>query len=100
MWADSQKRFLRAPGTVRSLRCAICGAVCDAERSVQVTLDWGPGMAKQTGIYDVFTCPARDEAWHEQAIELKNAIAETPNPRLAAMMQQNLDALLKQRESS
>lgn len=94
MYVDSQMRFLRAPGTVRNLRCAVCGAWCSAERNVQVTLDWGPGMAKQTGIYDAFTCPQRDEPWHEQAARLKEAIAEAGGGHQAAQLQQNLDALL------
>jgi hypothetical protein len=94
MYMDSQKRFLRAPGTVRTLRCAACGEVCAVERGVKVTLDWGPGMAKQTNIYDVFTCQWRDEPWHEQAATLKEAIAEAPGERQAAQLQNSLDALL------
>ena len=94
MYVDSQNRFLRAPGTVKTLRCTVCGMVCEAERTVQVTLDWGPGMAKQTNIYDVFTCPRRDEPWHEQAATLKEAIAQAQGERQAAQLQQNLDFLL------
>jgi hypothetical protein len=47
-------------------------------------------------VWDVFTCPHAGKAWHEKAVELAVAIDETPSKRLAALMKQDLEDLLRE----
>ena len=51
-------------------------------------------MVKHEHLHDFFCCPHTNKEWHEQALKIVLAIEETPSKRIAALMQQDLLALL------
>ena len=87
-------RYLHSPGTVEARHCEICGAVCDVRRDVETYTGMISAMAKKSVRADVFSCPRQEADWHRQAVQLVDAIAETPSPRLAALMKLDLNDLL------
>ena len=52
-------------------------------------------MARRDHWHDKFTCPHLEEAWHEQALELVQAIENTPSKRLAELMRLDLEDILR-----
>jgi hypothetical protein len=86
--------YWRTPGTVENIHCDVCGAVCDVRRDVDTYTCMAAAMAKKSVRADVFTCPRQEESWHKQAVQLVDAIAETPSRRIAALMKLDLDDLL------
>jgi hypothetical protein len=88
-------RYVYPPGTVESKRCEICGAACEVRRDVDTYTSMASAMAKRSIRADVFSCPVQETEWHARAVRLVDAIAETPSPRHAALMQLDLDDLLK-----
>ena len=53
-------------------------------------------MAKRFTHHDEFVCPHTDVAWHEQALQLKISIDESPSKRLAELMKADLEDLLRE----
>ena len=53
-------------------------------------------MANSFSHHDLFMCPNSDNEWHEQGLILVMAIEDTPSKRLADLMMQDLDELLKE----
>lgn len=86
--------FFTKPGTVDSMRCGACGALCEVERDVDKYTDMASAMARRKTRVDVFRCPHVDTEWHALAVQLVEAIAETPSRRLAALMHQDLEDIL------
>ena len=87
-------RYIQTPGTVDSMRCEICGAICTVSRDVDTYTCMAAAMSKKSIRADVFTCPHQDTDWHKLAVRLVDAIAETPSRRLAALMHQDLEDVL------
>ena len=87
-------RYTSAPGTVDSMRCEVCGAVCQVRRDVETYSGMIAAMAKKTSRLDVFTCPHQETDWHNLAVRLVDAIDETPSRRLAALMHLDLEDVL------
>ncbi len=86
--------FFIEPGTVDSMRCGACGAVCDVERGVDTYTSMFSAMQRKTRRVDKFLCPHVGADWHDLAVRLVQAIAETPSRRLAALMHQDLEDVL------
>ena len=86
--------FYVEPGTVDSMRCGACGAVCEVRRGVDTATSMVSAMARKTRRVGVFQCPHADADWHYLAIRLVQAIAETPSRRLASLMRQDLEDVL------
>lgn len=87
--------FYENPGKVEQHVCRVCGTVCDVKRNVMGPTGWAEGMAKRAHLHDRFSCPYTSKDWHDQAAELVEAIEETPSPRVAALMRQDLQDLLR-----
>lgn len=86
--------FNVTPGTVDTIRCSACGAVCDVQRDVDGYTSYAAAVARRTSRVDKFRCPHADTDWHRLAVRLVKAIAETPSRRLAALMHQDLEDVL------
>ena len=87
-------QYFRAPGTVDSIRCEICGTVCDVQRDIESYTSMASAMAKKKSHVDFFTCPHANTDWHNLAVRLVAAIDETPSRRLAALMHLDLEDVL------
>ena len=90
------ERFYVTPGTAEEMRCRVCGSKCNARREVSGPHDFISAASRASDLWDVFSCPHGGKAWHEKAVELAVAIDETPSKRLAALMRQDLEDLLRE----
>ena len=86
--------FFRTPGAVEQMRCVACGAVCTVTRDTETYTCMASAMAKKKSRVDEFLCPHVDAGWHQQAVQLVEAIAETPSRRVAALMHLDLEDVL------
>lgn len=85
------------PGTVREAECAVCGVAVMIEASDGPTcfaMAMTPRQFRRPNPHDRLRCPNADCEWHEKAVKLVQAIAETPSPRVAELMRQDLDVIL------
>ncbi|MGR3177488.1 MAG: hypothetical protein ACUZ8E_05490 [Candidatus Anammoxibacter sp.] len=76
--------------------CGVCGVKCEVRRNVYGPTGFVSAMAKSFTHHDLFICPNSDHEWHEQGLKLILAIEDTPSKRLADLMMQDLDELLKE----
>lgn len=88
--------FYETPGAVAQRTCQVCGAKCRVEHDRLGPTGWAAALGKSNALHDYFYCPNAGQAWHEQALELVQAIESTPSKRIAALMQQDLIDLLKE----
>jgi hypothetical protein len=88
--------FALDPGTRGEVHCRVCGSKCDVERNVYGPTGWAAAMAKKYRYHDAFKCPHSGKKWHDQALELAQAIEKMPSKRVVELMQLDLQDLLKQ----
>ncbi len=88
--------FYTTPQQVDEMSCRVCGAVCDVKRDVYEPANFLMAQSKISDLYDVFSCPNAGKPWHEKALKLALEIAKTTSKRLADLIQQDLDDLLKE----
>lgn len=88
--------FFAKPGTVSEKYCEVCGTLCAVRRDVVGPTSFASAMAQRHTLHDQFACPHGGQAWHERALRLAQAIEESPSPRVAAMMRQDLEDLLRE----
>lgn len=88
--------FFETPGAVGERTCLVCGTVCHVERNRVGPISWAGAMGKVEKEHDYFSCPHIRQEWHEQALELVQAIEQMPSKRVAALMQQDLVELLSE----
>jgi hypothetical protein len=88
--------FYVTPQTVEEMRCRVCGSKCNARREVNGPHNFITAVTRVDDMWDVFTCPHGGQAWHDKAVELAVAIDETPSKRVAALMRQDLEDLLRE----
>jgi hypothetical protein len=81
--------------------CKVCGELMEVKRSVMGRWSLGAAMSHIPKIpRDLFTCPHRDEDWHNQAIAIMRAIQETPSEKMASIMQSELAEIIKYKQTS
>lgn len=88
--------FITNAGAEQTMHCRVCKAPCKVRRNVYGPTGFVSAMAKRFTVHDSFVCPHADEDWHRQALRLVMAIEQTPSPRVAQLMQQDLQDLLSQ----
>jgi hypothetical protein len=88
--------FYTTPDTVETKACRVCGTSCDVKRGVYTASNFKEATNKMADLYDVFTCPHAGKDWHEQALKLAQAIDAMPSKRVAALIKQDLQDLLKE----
>lgn len=88
-----------APSTVHEATCEICGDTCEIIRNVSGPTSWIGAMNRTATLHDRIRCPHTGQDWHLQALALQEAIRATPSPRIAALMQQDLDEVLASRQT-
>ena len=91
--------FYAQPNTVSEKQCAVCGTTCERTENVYGPASYAEAVGKKYDFYDVFVCPNVGKDWHEQALRLVLAIAETPSKRVAALMMQDLNDILEEQST-
>ncbi len=87
--------YHRPPGSNETVNCMVCGTECELRQNVEAAGNWMMAMQKKTRIYDVYSCLHLKAEWHEQAAYLYQAVDDAPSPRVAALIQLDLDDVLK-----
>jgi hypothetical protein len=95
-----QEVFFCDPGTVETMVCPICGTTCHVKRNVRTPTSWASAMAKKYSVKDVFTCPNAETPWHDAALAITKEISNTSSKRLANLLQQDLDDLVRENGQS
>jgi hypothetical protein len=94
--------FTAAPGSVDEARCRVCGEVMADRRGVVGPTSWAHAMAIAAGVrggapHDAFACNFSGEAWHWQALALKEQAEETPSKRLERLLLEEAAEIVRRR---
>ncbi|MCK5805505.1 MAG: hypothetical protein KAI66_21920 [Lentisphaeria bacterium] len=89
--------FCPLAGKVKSQKCHVCGEFCEVERDVFMSSCCAAAMAKMKSWRDVFTCSHVHDTWHLQARQLRQQLVSAVGRRQRAMLQADLDELLRER---
>lgn len=97
--------FVADPGTREEMRCRVCGAVMAVHRGVVGPTGWGHAMAIAAGVskdklHDEFACEFSCEAWHRQALALKQEAEKTPSGEVARLLLAEADRLVRSRTAT
>lgn len=84
------------PGELTRVDCHVCGATCAITRDVFGPTGFAEAMAKRGHWHDRVDCPNAGLDWHDRIHELKHQLAKTPSRRIAALMQLDVDDLLRE----
>ena len=88
--------FYTEPDEVESMYCKVCGSPCDVERSLHGPTGWASAMAQRGIWHDRFICPHAGKEWHARALEIFMQKEETASKRVAALMRQDLEEILRE----
>ena len=80
------------------IECKVCGVMCDVKRGVYGPTSFASAMGKSGRRHDIFTCPNREEAWHQQALEVLMEMEKNPSPSLKKIMGKDLKDIVKKKE--
>lgn len=83
------------PGSAQEMRCHVCDTKCEVKRNAYGPTGFAEAIGKKFRHHDLFVCPYRDEDWHKQALGLVLEIERTPSKRIAELMRQDLEDLLR-----
>ena len=89
--------FFREPGTVDEIRCRVCGTKCNVKRNEYGPTCYAAAVGGLSTYHDLFTCPHSKKRWHELALDLVEAIDETPSRTLARLMKLDLKRILRKK---
>lgn len=78
--------------------CKVCGVMCDVKRNVNGPTGFAEAMGKGSHWHDQFTCPNREEPWHQQALEVLMEMEKNPSPSLKKIMGKDLKDIIKKKE--
>lgn len=86
--------FDHRPGEIKMMWCRACGSVCEVERNKVGPTGLAEAMGQRGHLHDHFYCANSGAAWHDQAVQMIEAMKDSPSPRIRQMMQKDLDTLL------
>lgn len=81
------------PGEVNVMWCQACGAVCEVDRNVMGPTGYAEAMGRRGHLHDYFYCPNSGRPWHDQAVELLEALEETPSNSLKQLIRKDLEEI-------
>lgn len=84
------------PGTTEERWCGVCGTKCLVTRGHNGPTSWAAAMAGHSHPHDTFRCPNYGSEWHDLSIKLIHEWRDTNSKRLRALIELDLDELLKE----
>ena len=88
--------FYIEPGKVDEMICGVCGSRCKVRRNVKGPVSFASAMGRMQIEHDYFWCPNSEAEWHSQALNLVEAIEDTPSKRMAEIMRLDLEDILRE----
>ena len=97
--SNTQDRSTPDPGKVEGpLFCGVCGEEMDVKRNVNGPRGSVQAMSGGKSPHDVFTCPHREEQWHEQVVALRKEAKKTPSAKLEKLLLEEAEEILQSKE--
>ena len=87
-------RFSPPPATVPRASCGVCGAAMEVRRNSVGPTCMASAIGRIHRAFDSFTCPRREERWHEKAVEQVHNVKAQPSRALRWLVGEELDRLL------
>ena len=93
------------PGQHVVLHCRVCREPMAVERDIVGPTSWAEAMAVRCGQtkghpHDSFHCTLSGEPWHRQALALRQEAAQTASRRLADLLNQEADEIVRARTAT
>lgn len=92
--------FTSAPGEVESMLCRVCAEKMQVRRNVNGPTGFAEAIAGSKHLHDAFACPNSGHDWHDQAIELMEAIDETPSRTIADLIKAELKQVVREKKAT
>ncbi|MEK7076174.1 MAG: hypothetical protein AAB941_00720 [Patescibacteria group bacterium] len=70
-WHGNGGHCYPAPGTVKTVKCGVCGTQMKVKRNVLGCTSWAESMGGGKHLHDRFKCPNLNEDWHKRIYRLK-----------------------------
>ncbi len=88
--------FIRRPGAFESIRCGVCGSICDVERGAMGPTCFVEAMAGRSREHDRFECPHTGEAWHDRCLIFHSAWRHIDDWELTEVAREELLAAVRE----
>lgn len=96
-----QYRYSPDPGTVPEgtvVFCGVCGDKCDERRDLFGARSYAASITGHREKFDAWSCPNSDKKWHKQAWKLMEMADATPSTKIAALLEEEVQEILKYRK--
>lgn len=70
-WHGNGGRCYPVPGTVKEVKCGVCGGQMKVERNVLGATSWAESMGCEKHLHDSFSCLNINKDWHKRIYRLK-----------------------------
>lgn len=93
----TQDIYTPEPGThtdQEEIFCGVCGEKMTVRRNVSGPRCFAQAMSHSKSVYDLYSCPNREQDWHEQVVEIRKEAIRIPSMRLAEIMLEEVDVIL------
>lgn len=97
---NTQSRYTPDPGTHPDdevILCGVCGAETTCRRNVNGPRGFAMAMSGSKSPHDVYSCPLRDEDWHQQVVALRREASGTSSKKLETMLLEEAEEVLSNR---
>jgi len=97
--------FTSEPGRHEVLHCRVCGMTMAVDRGVVGPTGWTHAVAIHAGQakgrpHDSFHCERAGEAWHGEALALRQEAEATSSKRMADQLTAEADEVVRTREAT
>jgi hypothetical protein len=85
-------------GYHKEFYCPVCNSKCKVERNVNGPTSFATAMLGKMSLHDHFFCPYNQTEWHAKAEELYYERLKFKSEKLKAIIQEEIDELLLQKD--
>lgn len=96
--SDVQDSYMPDPDTEDRVACGVCGTEMHVNRGCFGPTSFVSAIGGSKRKHDAFFCPNRDKDWHKQVVALRREAKKTASSRLAAMLVEEAEQILEQKE--
>ncbi len=90
--------FTPDAGKVKKMTCRACGDKMKVKRKVKGPTSFGEAIARKGHRHDHFFCPNTGTDWHNQLIDLRNSVEDSPSRFAIIKMEEEIGFILQDRK--